>query len=232
MPPTKIATLQGPLQIGLDYRRFVPAAKMDQASPPILDPAHPHNIGDWFVTKVTDRLLDFEELITIGPGAGKPEWDIVNDECHALVLKGGNYIQPNWLTRTFGLELFQKIHIPIVLFGVGLQSGLSENLEFEDEEIEILHYIHGSCAFSSLRGASTAEALEQIGITNTLVTGCPTLFWSREPELKVREPSNGSAAFSFRQGLYSSDQRVYEAQFEAIWIVRERFDKTTVMLQG
>jgi polysaccharide pyruvyl transferase WcaK-like protein len=228
----KIATLQGPLQIGLDSRRFVPAAKMDQASPPILDPKQPHNIGDWFVTKVTDRLLDFDELIIVGPGAGEREWELVNSECDALVLKGGNYIQPNWLTRVFGLELFEKISIPIVLFGVGLQSGLSENVEFEEEEIEILHYIHNSSAYSSLRGSSTAEALERIGITNTLVTGCPTLFWSREPELKVREPSTDSAAFSYRQGLYSSEQGVYEAQFRAIRQVRERFGRTTVMLQG
>ncbi len=228
----KIATLQGPLQIGLDSRRFVPAARMDQASPPILDPKHPHNIGDWFVTKVTDRLLDFDELITVGPGAGAREWDIVNSRCDALVLKGGNYIQPSWLTKVFGLELFEKIKIPIVMFGVGLQSGLSEDVEFEDEEIEILHYIHGSSACSSLRGASTAQALERIGITNTMVTGCPTLFWSREPELRVRRPSGESAAFSYRQGLYSADEGVYRAQFDAIRQVRDRFARTTVMLQG
>ncbi len=228
----KIATLQGPLQIGLDSRRFVPAAKMDQASPPILDPKHPHNIGDWFVTKVTDRLLDFDELITVGPGAGAREWDTVNSKCDALVLKGGNYIQPSWLTKVFGIELFEKIKIPIVMFGVGLQSGLSEDVQFEDEEIEILHYIHNSSACSSLRGSSTAAALEKIGITNTLVTGCPTLFWSREPELTVREPNSNSAAFSYRQGLYSADERVYRAQFDAIRQVRDRFGRTTVMLQG
>jgi polysaccharide pyruvyl transferase WcaK-like protein len=228
----KIATLQGPLQIGLDSRRFVPAAKMDQASPPILDPKHPHNIGDWFVTKVTDRLLEFDELITVGPGAGTREWDIVNSKCDALVLKGGNYIQPSWLTKVFGIELFEKIKIPIVMFGVGLQSGLSEDVQFEDEEIEILHYIHNSSACSSLRGSSTAAALEKIGITNTMVTGCPTLFWSREPELKVREPNTNSAAFSYRQGLYSADETVYRAQFDAIRQVRDRFGRTTVMLQG
>ncbi|MGH2810780.1 MAG: hypothetical protein ACRDIA_07845, partial [Actinomycetota bacterium] len=115
----KLASIEGPLEIGLDYKRFVPAAKMDQANPPILNPQSPHNIGDWFVTKVSDRLLDYDEILTIKPTAGQKEWDILNAECDALVLKGGNYIQPSWLTKTFGLEMFKKIRIPVIPFGVG-----------------------------------------------------------------------------------------------------------------
>ena len=228
----KLASIEGPLELGLDYKRFVPAAKMDQANPPILNPQSPHNIGDWFVTKVSDRLLDYDEILTIKPGASQKEWDLLNSECDALVLKGGNYIQPSWLTKAFGLEMFKKVRIPIVLFGVGLQSGLRQDVKFEPEEIDILKLIHDSCAFSSLRGERTAEALDSIGISNTLVTGCPTLYWSRQPELSVRKPTDDRAGFSFRQGLYSSDTRVYQSQFEAIRLVKQRFEETTVLLQG
>jgi polysaccharide pyruvyl transferase WcaK-like protein len=205
---------------------------MDQASPPLLDPKYPHNIGDWFVTKIVDRVLDYDELILIKPDATGKEWAYINQECDVLVLKGGNYIQPNWLTQQFGLDLFRKIKIPIVLFGAGLQATCSETIAFEREEVAILKYIHDSCTCSSVRGERTAEALEQIGITNVVVTGCPSIFWSRKPRLSVRAAHDRSAGFSFRQWLYSTDPDMYKAQFRAIEMVRDKFGSVRVFLQG
>jgi hypothetical protein len=224
--------MQGPLEIGLDYHRYVPAAKVDQAASPALDYAAPHNIGDWFVTKVIDRILDYEELLIIHRDASDREWDVVNSECEALILKGGNYIQSDWLTREFGIDLFRKIKIPIILFGVGVQAAKSERIRFEPEEVEILRYIHEHSACSAVRGHRTAEALEGIGIHNVVVTGCPTAYWSRRSQLTVREPHDARAGFSFRQSLYSDEPAVYEAQFRAIETVRDRFGRVTVILQG
>jgi hypothetical protein len=227
----KIATIQGPLELGLDYHRYVPAAKMDQAASPALDYNAPHNMGDWFVTKAADRILAYDDLTIIRRDAPDREWDIVNSECDAIVLKGGNYIQADWLTREFGIELFRKIKIPIVLFGAGLQAGRAEHVHFEPEEVEILRYIHDG-ASSSVRGNSTAEALAGIGIHNAVVTACPTAFWSRQPEIEVRTPHEDRAGYTFRQSLYSSDPAVYEAQFRAIETVRDRFGHVTIVLQG
>jgi hypothetical protein len=228
----KLATIQGPLEIGLDYHRYVPAAKMDQAASPALVYDSPHNIGDWFVTKSADRLLAYDDLLIIRRDAPDRDWDLINAECDAVVLKGGNYIQSNWLTREFGIELFRKIKIPIILFGVGLQAGRSERVVFEPEEAEILRYIHAGAACSSLRGNSTADALASIGIDNFVVTACPTAYWSRRAEITVRPPSDDHAGFTFRQSLYSEDPAVYEAQFRSIEYVRDRFAGVTVILQG
>jgi len=228
----KVASIQGPLELGTDYVRYVQASKMDQATPPLLDVRYPHNIGDWFVTKIVDRLLDYDELILIRKDATDKEWDYINSECNVLVLKGGNYIQPNWLTNCFGIDVLKKIKIPIVMFGAGLQASFAEQIEFEKEEIEILKYIHDNCVCSSVRGNSTAEALAKIGIKNVVVTGCPTIFWSRKPQLSVRAPQDHSAGFSFRQSLYSEDAAVYMAQFRAIETVRDKFGSVRVILQG
>ncbi|MCU1363887.1 MAG: hypothetical protein JWM55_1715 [Acidimicrobiaceae bacterium] len=228
----KLATIQGALEIGLDYQRYVPAAKTDQAASPQLDYAAPHNIGDWFVTKVTDRILAYHELLVVARSADQHDWDIINSECGAMVLKGGNYIQPDWLSRNFGIDLFRKIKIPIILFGVGLQAGWSEQVDFQPEEIEILRYIHDSCACSSVRGYSTAEQLAKIGITNAAVTACPTIYWSRRPEITVRPASDERVGFSFRQSLYSDDPVMLESQFRAIETMRDRAGTVTVILQG
>jgi hypothetical protein len=228
----KLATLHGPLGIGGDYFRYVQAAKMDQATPPLLDRRTPHNIGDWFVTKIADRLLDFDELLLLTRAATDADWEVVNSECEALVLKGGNYIQDDWFSKTIGLPTFQKAEIPIVLLGAGLQAPIGGRVSFADEEVEILRLIHDSCASSSVRGESTAEALAAIGIDNVVVTGCPTIFWSRKPRLEVREPTDDSAAFSFRQALYSTDPGVHRAQFDAMNLIRERFGRVKVLMQG
>ena len=228
----KIASLQGPLELGVDYRRFVPASKMDQASPPFFNPAHPHNIGDWFLTKVVDRLLDFDELLLVGKEAGAKEWDLVNDQCDALVLRGGNYIQDLWFARHVGLDTLRRVKIPIILFGAGLQNPEGKRPRFEPAERDALKLIHDSCEFSALRGNSTADALDSIGVTNTIVTGCPTIYWSRRPSLELRPPGRSKGGFTFRKSLYSPEGNMNRAEFEAIRIARDRFDSLTVFLQG
>jgi polysaccharide pyruvyl transferase WcaK-like protein len=230
----RIATLDGPLEIGVEYWRTLPASKFDQAAPQFYNPRNPHNVGDWFLTKIVDRLLDFDELVLLHRGAEQRAWDEVNETCDALVLRGGNYIQRDFLSTHVGTDALLRITIPIILFGAGIQEVPAGGVAFTDDEQRVLHHIHDSCEFSAVRGDLSAEALASIGITNTVVTGCPTLFWSRQPRLELRNPTADSmtAAFSFRQSLYSSDLDVYRAQFAAIDSVRKRFPNTTVILQG
>ena len=55
-------------------------------------------VDAWFVTKVTDRILDYEELVVVERTAEPRDWELINEECDALVLTGGNYLQPRWLS--------------------------------------------------------------------------------------------------------------------------------------
>jgi hypothetical protein len=228
----RIGTIQGPLEIGLDYTRYLPAARANQQQNPQLDTRHPHNIGDWFVTSSSDAILDYEEAVVISRDAPQRDWDALNENCDILILKGGNYVQHNWLATTFGLDLFKKIKIPVFMFGIGLQAGRSEKVSFAPEEAEIFRLLSDQSAAISVRGGSTAEALSSIGISNAVVTGCPTTYWSLKPEISVRKPGREHGSFSFRQGLYSSDPEVYRSQFRAIEAARDQFSRLSVILQG
>jgi len=230
----RIATLDGPLEIGVEYWRTLPASKLDQAAPQFYNPKNPHNVGDWFLTKIVDRLLDYDELVLLHRGAEAREWDEINETCDALVLRGGNYIQPNFLSTAVGIDALMRIKIPIILFGAGIQEVPAGGVDFTEDERRVLRHIHDSCEYSAVRGDLSAEVLASIGIHNTIVTGCPTLFWSRAPELQLRTPAPDAtkAAFSFRQSLYTSETAAYRAQFDAIDSVRRRFDDTVVILQG
>jgi hypothetical protein len=231
----RVATILGPVAIGLDasFDRYVPAARFDQSRPPFWRHDEPKNIGDWFITKVIDRILDIDELLVVSPDADQAAFDEVNSTCDALILKGGNYLHPGGLLRrAVGMSVLRRIKVPIVMFGAGVQAGLGEDVWFDDEDIEILRYIHESSAASCVRGWSAAEALERIGITNTVVTGCPTLFWRRQPQVTIRRPGDDSAVFSFRDGLFTRDEAYYKNQFIAIERVRDLFSRVTVALQG
>lgn len=228
----RVASLQGPLEIGVDYRRYVQASKTDQVAPPFFNPAKPNNIGDWFLTKIVDRILDYDDLILIQRGADHRDWDLVNEECDVLVLRGGNYIQNRWFSTFVGLERLRRIKIPIVLFGAGLQMPPGGRPFFEPEEKDALDYIHDSCAFSAVRGHSTAEALASIGINNVIVTGCPTLFWARRPTLHLRPARYDRTGFSFRKTLYSAHGPLNRAEFAAMDALRQRSGEVTVFLQG
>jgi hypothetical protein len=228
----KVASLQGPLEVGWDYRRYVQASKADQALPPFFNPAKPHNIGDWFLTKVVDRILDYDELLFVQKNATDADWELVNSECDVLVLRGGNYIDSRWFTTFVGEETLAKIKIPIVMFGAGLQVPAGQRPSFAPEEKEALKRIAGSCALLALRGPSTEEALHGIGIDNTIVTGCPTLFWSRKPVLDLKPAGYGHTGFTFRKTLYTTRGEMSRAQFEAMDLLRRRSGRTTVFAQG
>lgn len=228
----KIATIQGPLVVGADYWRNIPASRFDQAAPSMVSTGFTHNVGDWFLTKVVDRVLDVEEIVIAYPDSGPAVWDEINATCDALVLRGGNYLSPDFLSRTIGREVIERVTVPIVLFGVGVQEVPAGGVPFTPDEVAILRHIHDGCASSAVRGDTSAGVLASIGIENVVVTGCPTLYWSRRPTLQLRRPSAHRAAFTFRHGLFTRDPASYAAMFRSLEVVRDRFDDVVVVLQG
>lgn len=228
----KLATLGGPLEIGVEYVRSLQLSRLDQLTPPFFDPGYPHNVGDWYLTKIVDRLLEYDELLIVY-GDGTPEvWEEINSTCDAVVLRGGNIISPDFFSRHIGREKIERISIPIILFGAGVQDVPPDGVPFTEDEIAVLRHIHERCASSAVRGERTAEVLASIGITNTVITGCPTFYWSRKPQLELRKPLGHRAGFTFRQWLYTNDAGPYRSMFDALAQVRDQFDEVVVLVQG
>ena len=83
----RIGSLAGPLELGGDYCRWVQAARSDQAIPNFDVPNQPApNVGDWFVTKIVDRLIDFDEVLTMTPASSAKDWDEFNETCAVVLL--------------------------------------------------------------------------------------------------------------------------------------------------
>ena len=228
----KIATIKGPLGVGVDSFRMVSSMRIARANPPFFNEKKPINMGDWFMTNTIDRILNWKDLLIIYLNQENIDWNYINKECDAVILRGGNYINGGWLSRVYSKKMLSKIKIPIILFGAGLQSSIHGKVELTKEDIDILKFISGSCNSFSVRGEDTAKVLRDIGIENSVVTGCPTLFRSLKPRIKIRNPTNERALFSFRQGLYTHDFGPYKKQLQAIRILRKKFKSIRVVLQG
>lgn len=227
----KVANLIGPLLYNSEIHRFVYPCRYDL--PPKYAPNQmPHNQGDWFVTRAMTDIIDAEEVYNIYPNASQKEFDIINNECDILILKGGNFLSGDWIHKEIGLETLKKIKLPIVYVGAGLQAPIGGKVTFIKEEIECLKYIHDNCHSSSVRGNSTAEALNEIGIKNVEVIGCPTLYWGLKRNLKIKKATIENVAWTMRDYLFSQGVEMHAKQFQLMNFVRNFSDNFQVMLQG
>ena len=188
----KIATLNGPLSIALELSgdHLVPSSRYHQARPRFWTEQRPLNIGDWFINDATLRLLDFDSLFVVNASAGPDAWEVVNEQCDAFVLKGGNYLFPGGVLSThLTPDVLSRIRIPIILLGTGLQAGPGEPGDLGPSDLDSLRILQERSAGIAVRGQASADLLARHGIHDTVVTGCPTLFWQRGTALRVREPS-------------------------------------------
>ncbi len=229
----RIGSLAGPLEVGGDYYRWIQAARSDRATPDFYDPNAPEpNVGDWFVTKIVDRLIDFDEVMYITPWSTPRDWDELNETCELLVLKGGNMLYPGWFEEHLPPELLEHVKIPILLFGAGIQNVPAGGVPFTPDDLRSLRIIHDHCDSSSVRGHLSAQVLADHGIHNATPTGCPTLFWSRQPALPLRPPSYERVGFTLRRYLFSDDLSQESGQFDTIRALRSMAADLVVVLQG
>jgi hypothetical protein len=226
----RLASLRGALYLDGENQRTVPVCREDLN--PTYTTGKPHNMGDWFVTRSTSEIVNAEEIYTFYPTASEREFDFINQECQALILKGGNFLNGSWLSTNITYETLKKIRIPIIYIGAGLQAPIDGKVTFSEEEIKCLKYIHDSSTSCGVRGESTKEALAEIGIDNARVIACPTLYWRCQPTLKIAKPSLDRVAWTMRDVLLNESREMQVKQFELMRSLRDYCREFTIALQG
>jgi len=150
---------------------------------------HYHNIGDAFVFDSSLKLLNFETLSELPIAHVDPAAiDRINAEYDYVFLRGSNYVhaQMNW-SRT--ADVLRRLRIPVIAFGIGAQAPVSGTLELSDETKTVLRLIADSTASLGVRGAYSAQVLNDLGIKNVRIIGCPTAFRANRPDLAIRLPT-------------------------------------------
>ncbi|MFO1188193.1 MAG: polysaccharide pyruvyl transferase family protein [Alphaproteobacteria bacterium] len=197
-----------------------------------------HNIGDAFVYDSALKLIDFKDHEVFVINAFDPKRiDRYNAEFDFVLLRGSNYIHGamDWLETP---ECLAHLKIPVLAFGIGAQAPSRGPLVLSDATIKVMRAIADRCESMGVRGSYTAQVLWDIGIKNTRIIGCPTVFRHRNPDLRIDLPpieSVRNVGYTLRREVspaYALDTERYLAfQRKTILAAAKRFT-ITVMAQG
>lgn len=199
---------------------------------------HYHNIGDAFVFESSLKLLDYDHLDVVEITELEPRAiEIWNSEYDYCFLRGSNYLNPtfNWFHAA---DIIEQLRIPVIAFGIGAQAPCQGTLELSPETIRVMRAMADHCTSIGVRGAYTAQVLADIGIRNTRIIGCPTLFRCNNPDLRVELPPLAdvhSVGFTVRREVsyeYAKDVQLYLSRHKTIIAdLASRFD-LRLMAQG
>lgn len=191
------------------------------------------NTGDWMVYDSCLKLLDFADVQPFNlMAATDAEIEKCNAEYDYAFLRGSNYIH-EYMEWNGAVDVLGKLKIPVVAFSVGAQAPSARKLQLPQKAIDFWKSIADHSASIGVRGTYSAEVLNDIGIRNVEIIGCPSLFRHNDPFLRARiKPLQAvrKIAFNLRRevsGTYTSDAARYlGVQKAAIRSLARQFDIT------
>lgn len=130
--------------------------------------------------------------------------NFVNETCSHLILTMANTLiinsdQKKQSYRDLRLSLAQY-KVPIIVFGLGIQSQtFINNAKLDEEAIQLLQFLSDRCNLLAVRGEYTKEIIENNTHRNNIhVVGCPSIYSSPNNLIKLKyiNLNNGRASFS------------------------------------
>ncbi|MET8947750.1 polysaccharide pyruvyl transferase family protein [Streptomyces sp. NPDC004542] len=154
------------------------------------------NSGNLIFSDAAHKILETPgtEVVSNGMRAEAAAAARINEEYDAFVVPLANAFRPsfesglNRLTRLIG-----RLRIPVVVLGVGAQSGVSYNPErlkrMEPAVRAFCAAVLDRSASIGVRGEFTEQYLKDMGFRDVEVIGCPSLFmYGRELDVRKRVP--------------------------------------------
>ncbi len=165
------------------------------------------NVGDLFIEDSVKRILVYDRLNSIDIDPRRPIFDgeigRINDTDAAVIVGTNLWYRdmPRPGRWQFSLDDLRRIRVPIIPLGVGTTRHEGEDNGFEPETLAQIRTIHERCELGSARDWRTAEALEQAGVGNVRMTGCPTLYRSLLPCWSLKDsPDSKQVVVTARKG--------------------------------
>ncbi|MCC7253456.1 polysaccharide pyruvyl transferase family protein [Hyphomicrobium sp.] len=190
----------------------------------------PHNLGDQFVASALGRLLDFDEFYTLTREATVEQFDIINNECHAVIAVMQNALYPGFFGTQLPVSYLKQLKIPVVLLSLGLQFRFGDAIKLTSEDVESLKWLHDHGVSSQVRGYMSQELLARHGIHNTKVLGCPSLLWSGKRAVRLRAPTYRNVGFTITD--MGAIPALHKFQFEIMEKTFKRAEQFALIAQG
>lgn len=120
--------------------------------------------------------------------------EALNASLKALVIPAANWLGPH-VDFSDLADLIEQLDIPVVMIGLGAQDdSYSKNIEVPEGTLRFVRAVAARSHSISVRGNYTKGVLEKYGITNTIVTGCPSLYMDLQPNAAESLLSHRNAA--------------------------------------
>lgn len=141
-----------------------------------------NNCGNLVFQYAVDRLIT-EETKIIGqdiPWAPKK----IQEHCRVIVIPSANFLRENFDFSGY-VSFLERAELPLVFLGLGAQADdfTKSSFDFHPSVLRLIDLIKERCHKISVRGEFTARVLDKYGITDTVVTGCPSNFINPSLEL-------------------------------------------------
>jgi hypothetical protein len=173
---TRILFLGAPIEAvaepGLDYK-----TKFERTG---------HNTGNLLIGYALRRQLVCSSYKYGNPGNSSN----INQDFDLIAIPAANFIYKGfdfgWLA-----DIIEKTTLPCLIVGLGAQlpSISSSEIDIPEGSKRFLKVISERVTSIGVRGAFTADVLARLGVKNTTVTGCPSLYWSLGPEIRITKKS-------------------------------------------
>ena len=171
------------------------------------------NIGDMVVYDSTLKLLDYETVEGMEISNLSDPLIEHYKTFDLVIVRASNFIHNhmNW-HRVF--EVLERTQLPIYAVGVGGQSAVSnQTYKLTGQNLRLWQMVSERSRVVGVRGAFTAELLNENGIKNVEVVGCPSLFRKRDRDLRIVPKERVEhVAFSIRREVdaaYAADAISY-----------------------
>ncbi len=146
------------------------------------------NTGDLLVFDSILKQLTYDEVrnVQIKEGLGKIQDEYKFD---VTVVRGSNYITES-IDLGYMVDVLKKINTPIIPLGIGAQAPSYKKMSLHKGTVEALHVMADKCETIGVRGNYSAEVLNDLGIKNISVIGCPSFYRSTSPRVEIKKPTD------------------------------------------
>ncbi|MGP8202024.1 MAG: polysaccharide pyruvyl transferase family protein [Limisphaerales bacterium] len=188
------------------------------------------NSGDALIVDAIRRLLPEHPATTI------PLLQPLTDEqieqvnaCDIAIICGTNLYQTSF-SCALKPEVIDRIRIPIVPLGLGASASIGQLPEMDAEGVRAVRMIHERCAVGSVRDPASLRFVQNLGIRNVELTGCPVLFHAQK-EPRFAEGDCSRLVLSVRARLLHVENRWSAKSLKTLEHLCRRF-KPTLILQS
>ncbi len=149
------------------------------------------NTGNLYIGYAVNKLFKTKQTFNLWRELEQQEVEQIRGTFDMIVMGASNFINPSTDFEVPAKNL-EKLKLPVIVLGIGAQSpNLSiKKINLTKGTERFLHKISEYSESIGVRGEYTAELLNNMGIKNITIIGCPTYYMNRDINFKVYKNEN------------------------------------------